>query len=409
MQSLKIILTLAWRNLWRNRSRTIIMISATLFAVLLAVATKSVQEGMYDRQIDNVVTFSSGYLQIQNPAFADDRTIDNAFEFSDEITELVKKNEDIKAYTPHLESFALVAEKDIAKGAMITGTDPKQEAQMTGLDKRVIKGKYFSENDGVMIGKGLANYLKVTIGDSVIFMGQGYHGSSAYSMFPVVGILEFGSPQLNDNMVYMPIALAQNMLSANGLITSLSINPKDKDDMRKIQNQLLPEIKKSGLTIKNWEELMPDLKNTIESDRKSGGITLGVLYMIIGFVIYGTLLMMISERLREFSMLIAVGMKNRLLAATLAIECAIMAFLGGILGGIFSLPITFWLEKFPIRLEAGQAKAYEVIGFEPVITARTDWGIIFSQTQLVVVMSLLLSIYPVIKILKIDPLKGMRS
>lgn len=409
MDNIKLILTLAWRNLWRNKTRTAIMIAATLFAVLLAVLMKSVQDGMYDRQIDNVVTFNTGYLQIQQKDYSDERTLDNSFEFLPELSQKIAKTKGVKSFTPRLESFVLAANGDVSKGVMITGTNPKLETELTGLNKKVIKGKYFEDKAEIMIGKGLAKYLKVNIGDTVVFIGSGYHGISANGKFPVVGILEFGAPQLNDNMMYMPLDIAQELFGTGNQVTSVGVNIFSRKEMKAVQKRLVAVSDTTQLRVKNWEELMPDLLNQIEGDKSSGGIILGVLYMIIGFVIYGTLLMMISERMHEFSMLIAVGMKNRLIAFTLALECVIMAFLGGILGGLASVPITSWLQNSPIKLEGAISSAYEKVGFEPVITANMDWSIIWSQTQFVVILSMILSIYPIIKILRIDPLEGMKS
>ncbi|UBM60357.1 FtsX-like permease family protein [Marinilongibacter aquaticus] len=410
MENLKIVFTLAWRNLWRNKMRTGIMIAATLFAVFLAILMKSVQEGAYDLQIQNLVSYHSGFLQIQNEAFEEDKSLDNGLFFDEGLAQKIQETKGISAYTPRIESFILASSKEITKGVMLTGTNPTNENQLTGLEKRVIEGKYFSSgSDALMLGKGLAKFLKVGVGDTLIFYGSGYHASTAVGQYPITAILEFGAPQLNENMIYMPLKACQELFGAPDLVTSVALNLNSRRDMRKVQTALEKSLKGTDNTVKNWEEMMPELVSSIEGDRASGSIMLGILYMIIGFVIYGTLLMMINERIREFSMLIAIGMKNKLLSATLLIECIIMTFIGAVLGSVLSLPITNWLHHSPIKLEGGAGKAYEQVGFEPVITAITRFDIVASQTYLVAIMSLLLSVYPMIKVLKINALDGMRA
>ena len=410
MENIKLIVIMAWRNLWRNKSRTSIMIAATLFAVLLAVVMRSTQEGVYELQIKNLVGYHSGYLQVQNPAYDSEKTLDNSLLFDSSLEKKIQTISEVTAYTPRIESFVLAASSETTKGIMLTGSDPAKENDLTGLKKRVKEGSYFTKgSEGIMIGKGLARYLKIGINDTLIFYGSGYHASSAVDKYPVVGILEFGSPQLNDNMAYMPLKASQNLFSATDLVTSVAINIENRKALLEVQSTIQSGLDNEVYQVKNWEEMMPELVNQIEGDRSSGVVMLGVLYMIIGFVIYGTLLMMISERLREFSMLVAIGMKNKLLALTLLLECIIMTFIGAVLGGLLSVPLTSWLHNSPIKLEGGAGKAYEQVGFEPVITAITDIGIISSQAWIVAIMSLFLSIYPMIKILRMRALDGMRG
>lgn len=401
---------MAWRNLWRNRVRSAIMIAATLFAVFLAIIMRAVQEGAYGLQIDNLVTYYSGYLQIQNPAYDEEKSIDNALFFDNELEDQIKSIPEITSYTPRIESFALVSSAEVSKGVLITGSDPDLEEKLTGLKRRVKEGTYFRKgSESLMIGKGLAKYLKAGIGDTLVFYGAGYHATTAVGKYPVGAILEFGAPQLNDNMIYMPLEAAQTLFGAYDMATSVAINIAHPKEMNEVQQELQNAIAESGNTVKNWKEMMPEVINSIEGDRASGKIMLGVLYMIIGFVIYGTLLMMISERTREFSMLIAIGMKNKFLSLTLLLECIIMTVIGALLGSLLSIPITSWLHNSPIKLTGGAGKAYEQVGFEPVVTAITDPSVIGSQTMLVAVMSIILSLYPMLKLLKMEPLAGMRG
>ena len=401
---------MAWRNLWRNRVRTSIMIAATLFAVFLAIIMRSVQEGVYERQIQNMVSYYSGYLQIQNPAFAEEKSIDNGLLFDQSLEKKILAIAEVTAYSPRIESFVLASSEEVSKGVMITGSDPELENRLTGLKKRVTEGQYFtSDSDQLMIGKGLAKYLKVKPGDTLVFYGAGYHAATAVGKYPVGSLLEFGAPQLNENMIYMPLKASQQLFSAPEMATTVAVNLESRKDMKKVQHLLQQGISETGNEVKNWEEIMPELVNSIEGDRESGKIMLYVLYMIIGFVIYGTLIMMISERKREFSMLVAIGMKNKVLSLTLLVECVIMTAIGSVLGGLLSIPVTSWLQHSPVKLEGGAGKAYEQVGFEPVITAVTDPALISSQTWVVAIMSIVLSIYPMFKLLKMEPLEGLRG
>lgn len=404
------ILQLAWRNLWRNRTRTFIMIGATLFAVLIAIMMRSVQEGMYNRQIDNMVIFNTGYIQLQNKLYWDERTIDNSFEVSNEIKTSLETTNGITAYSPRIESGALIASDSVSKPVAIIAVDPEGEGALTQLDEKVVEGEYFKKGDsGILLGKTLAEKLKVSVGDTVVFIGGGYHGNSAAGKYHVAGLLNFGLPMLNKTMVYMTISEAQNFLSAPNLVSVIAMNLENTKDMPMVQDELISKIDTSSIAVLNFDQMMPELLDGIEADRGGGVIMLYVLYMIIGFVILGTLLMMVKERMREFSMLIALGMHKIQIGVTLLLECFFMALLGAAGGILLSFPGTFALQENPVPLEGPDAEMYEMMNFEAVITAQVDPTIMLDQTIVVTVISLVLSIIPFVKVMAIDPVKGMKE
>lgn len=386
------------------------MIAATLFAVLLAILMRSIQEGVYDGQITSMASFHTGLIQLQNPQFEKEKSLDYTLSLSDDISDILESNPNITGYTPRIENFILASSEEITKGIMITGTDPEKEDQMTGLSSKVVEGSYFKNNeDGLLIGKDLASYLKTSPGDTVVLIGSGYHAQTAVGKYPVAGILNLGAPKLNQNMVYLPLKATQTLFSAPDMATSIAINLTKRSKTMDTQAALQDQLNGKDLVVKNWQQLMPELVNSIKADRGGGQIILFVLYIIIGFVVYGTLLMMLSERKREFSTMIAIGMKNKLLAYILLAESIIMTLLGAVLGGLVSIPFTEWLYRSPIKLSGNTAKAYAQVGFEPMITAVTSPSIIGKQAIIVGVMALLLSIYPMIKLMKTDALDGLRN
>ena len=404
------ILQLAWRNLWRNKTRTFIMIGATLFAVLIAIMMRSVQEGMYNRQIDNMVTFNTGYLLVQNKLYWHERTIDNSFEVTNDIQTLLSKTEGVKSFSPRIETGALAASDSVAKPVAIIAVDPEGESQLTELDEKVVDGKYLSkDDDGVMLGKTLAEKLKIGVGDTIVFIGGGYHGNSAAGKFPVKALLNFGLPSLNKSMVYMTVHAAQEFLTAPNLVSVVAINLDEPNEMDKVQRQLLGSMDTTTTTVLNFDEMMPELLDGIEGDRGGKVIMIYVLYMIIGFVILGTLLMMVKERMREFSMLIALGMHKLQIGITLIIECVLMSLIGALAGVILSFPVTLALKNHPVTLKGASSEVYEMMNFEAVITADVDPIIMLDQTIVVAVISLLLSVVPFIKVMAIDPVKGMKE
>ena len=178
-------LKLAWRNLWRNKRRTFITVASIFFGVVFSAYMTSMQEGSYTKMVDIVVKFYSGYMQVHHEDYWENKSLNTTFEYSQELVDELLANKDVEFVFPRLESFGLASSKELTKGAMIFGIDPLGENQLTKIADKVRKGKYLEANDnGVLLGDGLANYLHLGINDTLVMISQGYHGVSAAEKFP---------------------------------------------------------------------------------------------------------------------------------------------------------------------------------------------------------------------------------
>ena len=221
----------------------------------------------------------------------------------------------------------------------------------------VSNGFLTNEDEGVLVSDRLAGYLKVTIGDTVILMGQGYHGASAAGIFPVRGIIKMPSPDIDNRLIIMTIPTAQKFFDAEGKITSLSVNLTGKSHriMSEVQKKINLLLTDKNTVAKTWEELNPVLVQQIQGDSQTGIATLAMLYFIIFFGIFGTVLMMIAERTREFGVLISIGMQRRRLKRIITIE---MILLGA-----------HWIN---MRI-TGKYPVYFVFLLLPYIIERRSW------------------------------------
>ena len=290
-------LKIAWRNLWRNKRRTLITVSSIFFGVFLAALMNSMQEGSYSSMIDNVVKFYSGYIQVQNEDYWDKKTINNSFEINSEIVEKIEAVAEITGYTERLESFCLASSETITQGALIIGINPDKENEVTNLSKWIKKsGKYLKNGEnGVLVGELLAKHLKLNVGDTLVIIGQGYHGVGAAGKYPVKGILEFPSPELSKTFIYIDIEIAQELFSAPNRYTSMALMVADQQHVAIANNKLMSIIDKP-LILMTWAEMQPELVQMIEADRAGGMFMKVILYMVVGFGIFGTIIMMMAEQ-----------------------------------------------------------------------------------------------------------------
>lgn len=402
------LIRLAWKNIWRNKSRTMISLSAIFFAVILSTVAESVKKGVFDNLIRNVVSFYTGYIQIHKEGYQDEQILDNALQESAEREKIILNGENISSFTKRIESYALASSGDITKGCMIIGIDAKGENSITRLSNKVIKGNYIEENDnGVMLGKELAERLRLTINDTLVLLGQGYHGSMAAGKYPVRAILKFGSPQLNERLLYMSLPAAQSFFSAEGMITSYVIALKNEKLLDETASALRKRLEKETEVL-TWEEMLPEIRQHIETDTSNMKIVQWVLYLLICFGIFSTMLMMLMERTYEFGMLISIGMKKSKLIILLLMESVLTVVTGCVLGIIFSIPLIYYFYRHPIRMGKEMAQAYERFGFEAIIPASMDPGIFISQTITVLFIGLILALYPSVKILRLRPTEAFK-
>jgi len=280
---------------------------------------------------------------------------------------------------------------------------------MTGLRSRIVAGEYLTRDaGGLLIGQGLAEVLNAGVGDSLVLYGQGYHGQIAAARLPISGILKLPFPSMNNSLVYLSLPNAQNVFSAYGRITSLAIMVDNIRHLTAVENMIAAQLK-NKYTIMTWDEMMPDLVQNIELDNASGIIMLIILYIVIAFGVFGTVMMMTSERVKEFGILISVGMKKLKLIWVTTIETIFISFLGVVFGFLGSIPLIYYLHYNPIYFTGEAAKAYETLGIEPIMNFSTDPGIFFSQSLVVLIIALTTALYPLFFVSRLKPVKAIHG
>lgn len=367
------------------------------------------QEGSYDSMIENSVKFYSGYLQVQDTAYWNERTLDNSFEVTSELKEKIENIEDISMVSNRLESFALTANQLKSKPAMVMGIEPEAENQITNISKKIKSGSFLKKGDkGVVLGKGLAKYLKLEVGDTLVMISQGYHGISANGLFEIKGIISHPNAEFDKRLVYLDIDAAREFYSAYGLSTSLVVMTGDHYQVKHLKTaitKILPE----EYRVMTWSEMQPEIEQLIESDRGSGIIMLGILYMVIAFGMFSVVLMMVKERSREFGVMHAVGMQKIKLSIIIFFETIFIGLIGGTIGLVISYVFCLYFYQNPIPLTGEMATATEQYGMEPYMFFSLKSSLFYSQMILVFIISVFISIFPIYNISRLKITKAMRS
>lgn len=461
--------------MWRNRRRTMITSASVFFAVVFALFFRSLQLGSYDHMFRNAIETYTGYIQIQQEGFWEEKTVDNTFMPDSLLNDRLLALENVEATIPRFESFALASSGPKTKGVLVMGVDPAKEqylsrirekkvsylmdsaslqairqdssipAEVAELAEKSRNSAYttparlqldlgIAERDagrlmpaieehtrfqngsiqlgdpGAWVGHGLAQYMGLGIGDTIVLIGQGYHATTAAGKYEIKGVLKIPLPDIDNKIVYLPLDICQQLYNAPGNLTSLALAIRDNDEaaidetIRQIQ-----EIKADGLRVMGWKEMNELLVSQMDADDKSGQIMIGILYLVIAFGVFGTVLMLTAERRREFGVLVAIGMQKRKLASVMSMEMILIGLIGVAAGALVSAVIILYGVEHPLVFKGEMAKMWEEYGMEPKMVFQGIDFYFLWQVAIVCCMVLIALIYPLRKIFGMKVVNALRA
>ena len=403
-------LKLAWRNMWRSQRRTLITVSSIFFAVLLSILLWAMLIGIFDNMIFNTVSNWCGYLQVHRSGYWEHKSVDSSFAADTLLYSLLDREKEISAWAPHLESFALASSGERTKGMLLMGIDPARENAVSRLSNELVAGRYLSDSDNsILLAAGLAEYLHLRLKDTVILLGQGYEGNLAAGKYPVKGIIRLGVPEMNKTMAWLPIAAGQNFLGTGPRLTSISVMVGHRDQVPLVKRALARVTAARGYEIMTWQEMNPGLDQLFQAKMAQNRIMSGVLYLVITFGIFGTILMMMNERMHEFGILIAIGMKKPILSWIVLLEMLMMSVVGTAAAIACGYLVVLHFRKHPIHMGGAWAKASEQFNYEPLIQPSLDISNFMLQGYVVTGITLLLSGYALYKIAKLKAIAAINS
>lgn len=400
---------LAWRNLWRQKRRTLLTASALSLALILSLAMRSLQEGTYASNIDNSARFYTGLIQLQHIDFSNSHSIDDLLPASRDFIAPVVNEPKITDVIPRLESFALAAAGDKSKGVMVLGIDPVKEDQYSGLSEKITQGDYLTSGEAqVLVGASLARTMKLTLGDELVLYGQGFRGQTAAGLFTVKGIISFPLPQLESQLVYLPLGEAQQLFSTGEQVTNWVLHTDKLSDVEDVVEQL-KAIYPESVSVQDWQQLSPETAQQIQMDKVGGIFLMYILYGVVGFGLFATIMMMTLERQREFGVMLATGMQRGRLLLLVSIESLLIAMLGIVIGMLVVTPVLTYLLYHPIQLTGETAKLMVDAGFEPILPVMMAPSLYLNQIAIVLLMLVLCLIYPMIRIGRLNLVNALKG
>ena len=344
------IAALAWRNLWRQPQRTILSIASIAFTAALLVFILSFQIGVYSLMKTNVLRIFDGFAELQAAGYAGDPDMRKTIAKPNLLAADLRTIDGIDAAAPRVMTFAILAHGSRSFGSAVVGVDPANERLVSTLAGTVRKGRYLkpSDSDAAVVGDVLARDLALSVGDKITLLGSGLDGSVAADVLRVVGIFHSGMGDLDRQMLEMPLSRAQETFALGDRANTVAIAGPSLSSV----DDALPGIAKlatrHGVSLADWQALEPSLDDTIKLKLITSALMFATLVVIVVFIILNTLLMSVLERTREFGMLLALGMRPRLVGGMVWLELIALALLGSVIGILVGGAVTLWFVQHGI-------------------------------------------------------------
>lgn len=348
MLALPISLLLGWRNIWRNKRRTIITIVAISFATAILVFSHGLQLSAHRTSVLATTRIFLGAAQVQRNDYFNDPQIYRTISQPDKLAELTDSSTLVAASSIRAVGFALVASEERTYGVQIVGVEPDKEASLSTIPALIRSGSYFSspQAEEVVIGTTLARNLQVKPGSELTLLGTGRDGSIASAIVKVRGLFETGSSEIDRSLVQLPLQRFQEIFSMPDQAHAIVLQLNSIDDLVDAQRELIAKLKNPSLRVLRWDEIMPGLKQAQEFDRISNWIFHLSLIVIVVFGILNTFLMSLLERTKEFCMLLALGMQPGRITRMILSECAQLVLLGATLGMVLGAGAILYFGKY---------------------------------------------------------------
>ena len=402
---------LAWRNVWRQRHRTVLSLASITLASALTIFILALQLGTYGGMKENVLRLIDGFAQIQPPHYADDPDLHKTIDAPDALQQALAHLPAVTASAPRASGYVILSNGSRSYGAAMIGVDPAREVRVSSLAGSVSEGRYLKADDGgaVVVGAALARNLKLDIGDKLTMLGTARDGSIAADVLSVVGVFSTGAPDLDREVVEMPLTRFQGDFALGQRVNAIAVVGHHLGDIQAALPRLRGVAAAHGLVLRDWTRLEPALNDVILLDMSFSVLLYVSLIAVVVFIILNTLLMSVLERTHEFGMLLALGMRPAQIGAMVWLELLFLAGGGMLLGVALGAGLTGWIiGSGGISFPAAEA-LFKQWNMPSVLIPQLDWLTLLAGPLAIAVCIAVAGLVPYLRVLRLEPVSAMRA
>ena len=400
--------SVSWRNVWRSRTRSLVIISAIALGVFAGVYTIAFMFGWVNQRVDNVINTEVSHIQIHQPDYLQTNEVNDYITDINSIKENIESNANIAGVSTRLIVTCMISSAETGSGVQLVGIDPENEQKVTNLHTKIIDGAYFEgvKRNPIVIGEKLAKKLKVKVRSKLVITVTEMDGTLSGGAFRIAGIFKTTNTTYDEMKAFVRTKDLRNLIKIeDNAGHEMAILMKENNIENEMANQLKSDY--PNLQIMTWTELMPDMKMMNESMEFMMYIFVVIILLALGFGIVNTMLMVILERVKELGMLMAVGMNKIRVFSMIVLETIFLSLVGGVVGIGFAVGLTAITGKTGVDLSLW-AEGLNSLGFDAIIYPEIGFDSVIIVTILVILTGILSSIYPARKAIKLNPAEALR-
>jgi len=399
---------LAWRNIWRNPRRTAVIMTAIIVGVWSMIFLGALMRGISDGMVRNGIATLTGHIQVHHRGYRNDPVIENSMADPEVVKTAMEKVLPVGAQWASRVRFNAVANNARhTAGVTFVGIDPVREAGVSFIGKAVTEGRYLKDDDkyGIVAGKALVDKFETRLGRKIIMMSQDTDREIASRAFRIVGIFRAEMEATEKQFVFVTRTAAQHMLKLKNGISEVSVILPDQKEVKQVADNLRAALPSADYEVQTWRELLPLI--TAYLDIYDGFIFIWfiVVFIAMGFGIVNTTLMAVFERIREFGLFKALGMKPWWIIREVLAESFFILLIGTAVGNILSFLSVFALSG-GIDLSS-LAAGSEFAGMSRVIYPAIYGQDVIVANLVVFILGLLVSVYPAVKAARFTPVEAL--
>ena len=402
------IFSISWRNIWRNKTRSFVVITAVALGICAGMFSTSFMKGMMDQRIRQAISTEISHIQIHRQGYRQENSLQLFMNGSPAMVGKIRKINHVKGVSQRIIIQSMVSSAETSSGVKIAGIYPDNEQDVTNLSTKIVEGKYFDgvPKNPVVVSIKLAEKLNVKLHSKIVFTLQDMDKNITAGAFRIAGLFETPNSVYDEMNVFVRHDDLSRLLDfPEGASHEIAILVDDNDMIASVQDEVKNMV--ADYEVLNWKEISPEMSYMTEIMDMYMYIFIIIILLALLFGIINTMLMVILERVKEIGMLMAVGMNKLKIFTMIMVETVQLSLVGGVAGIVVGSLISKHFETHAINLSLW-AKGYSQLGYDTMAYCSLETEMVINITVLVIFTGIIAALYPAYKALKYDPAEALR-
>jgi ABC-type lipoprotein release transport system permease subunit len=403
---LKVTLRLAWRNLWRNHRRTLIMLAAVVVGAWAMIFMTALIRGMVDDMVRDGIQTLPGHVQVHHPGFRDDPSVSNVIAPPDETLRRALEEPGVVAWAARVRVPAVVSSERNTRGVVLVGIDPDRERELSFVADDMTEGRFLESPDdaGLVVGRKLLERLETGLGKRVVVMSQDPDNEIVDRGFRIVGVFDSSMESQEDGFVFAGRATVQRLLKMGDRVSEIAVLGTDYRNVEGLRRRI-EEAAGPDVVVQPWYELERYLGSMLEMMDGFVLVWIVVVFLALAFGLVNTLVMAVFERVREIGLMLALGMTPRNILAQIVVESTLLLALGLAIGNVLA-----WVTIEPLKGGIDLSivgEGMELWGASAVLYPALRWEDVVLANVVVLLLGFLASLSPAWRASRYEPVEAI--